>query len=105
MHPCLRVPELASLIAEECAPNIHTSTHESLDLRAVYALARTCRALHGPALDVLWYSQRTLKHLLMCMPDDLWCSVPTPIKPEGHDGDYEQLVNILCESFVGMVIR
>ena len=42
------------------------------DLRTLFALARTCRALLTPALDVMWYRQHTLVHLFKCLPGDLW---------------------------------
>lgn len=42
------------------------------ELGTVYALARTCRTLQGPALDVIWYYQFGLQNLVKCMPEDLW---------------------------------
>ncbi|KAJ7454325.1 hypothetical protein B0H11DRAFT_1875330 [Mycena galericulata] len=40
-------------------------------MKDLAAVARTCRAFQGPALDFLWrYS--TLLNLLRCMPSDLW---------------------------------
>ena len=73
MHPCLYIAELAYRIAEECAPGYRSAdVYTELDLRSVYALARTCRTLQVPALDVVWYNQCGLRHLLLCMPDDLW---------------------------------
>ncbi|KIJ69468.1 hypothetical protein HYDPIDRAFT_106090 [Hydnomerulius pinastri MD-312] len=36
-------------------------------------LARTCRALHKPALDVLWKELPDMTPLIKCLPRDLWC--------------------------------
>ncbi|KAI0647928.1 hypothetical protein C8Q79DRAFT_1008308 [Trametes meyenii] len=38
----------------------------------VLALARTCRALHGPALDTLWHTLPGLGPLVYALPRDLW---------------------------------
>lgn len=75
MHHCLYVPELASRIAEACAPyyrDVCTEATRMPELGTVYALARTCRTLQGPALDVIWYYQFGLQNLVKCMPEDLW---------------------------------
>ena len=66
MHRCLRVAELAHRIAEACATN-YQEGETIYNLRAVYALAKTCRALHEPALDVLWY-HIGLEELLLLIP-------------------------------------
>ncbi|KAG1753871.1 uncharacterized protein EDB91DRAFT_1194687 [Suillus paluster] len=36
------------------------------------ALARTCRAFHDVALDVLWQKSGTIARAIQCMPHDLW---------------------------------
>lgn len=76
MHQCLRVPEIAAVIAEACAPDYRDAgsfgNGSKPKLGAVYALARTCRALHGPALDLLWYYQFGLQNLVKCLPTGLW---------------------------------
>ena len=74
MHPCLLVPDLVRLIAEECTW-VHRSPEEhSNDLQGQHtlnSLARTCRAFLEPALDMLWYRQDTLTYLFKCLPEDL----------------------------------
>ena len=93
MHRCLQVPDLALKIVEECMPDYrercfaNTSrpgkgTHAEAwaARRTLAALARTCRVLQGPALDVLWYYQFGLRHLIECLPEDLRkgrrCTIP-----------------------------
>lgn len=36
------------------------------------ALARTCRAFHDPATDLIWKKIPGLSALLRCLPDDAW---------------------------------
>ncbi|KAJ7159371.1 hypothetical protein C8R43DRAFT_882023 [Mycena crocata] len=62
MHPSFMLPEI---LGEICL-----NLHWSWDRSALAALARTCRAFHDPALDVLWQEQ-TLDTLLRCLPADL----------------------------------
>ncbi|KAJ7469605.1 hypothetical protein FB451DRAFT_1400437 [Mycena latifolia] len=38
------------------------------EYKALAALARTCKTLQGPALDVLWHTQDTLAPTFACMP-------------------------------------
>ena len=73
MHRCLLIPELSSQISEYCTQLQDVSSAiDRDDLRTLFALARTCRALLTPALDVMWYRQHTLVHLFKCLPGDLW---------------------------------
>lgn len=79
MHQCLLIPELSFLIAENCtvAHNWVWTAKEYCPedkegLKTLCALARTCRALLKPALNVMWYRQHTLAHLFKCLPEDLW---------------------------------
>ena len=98
MHRCLLINELVARIAQACVPDIlnaSTADDRKPDRRTVYALARTCRAFHEPALDVIWSYQYGLDHLLACMPDDLWeefWEEPTdgPVKYD----PYRQLVRV-----------
>ncbi|KAJ7753600.1 hypothetical protein DFH07DRAFT_886635 [Mycena maculata] len=71
MHRSLRITEIIQLIFGElegqiCFPEFDRSWKDFA------ALARTCTAFNGPALDVLWSEQRTLTHMLKCLPEHLW---------------------------------
>ncbi|KAJ7605654.1 hypothetical protein FB45DRAFT_692084, partial [Roridomyces roridus] len=70
MHPCLRIAEIVDLIFEELKECDLTRN------RTLAALARTCRGFHEPALDVLWSEQCTLRHVLKCLPSNLWEEIP-----------------------------
>ncbi|KAJ7762936.1 hypothetical protein B0H16DRAFT_1414262 [Mycena metata] len=63
MHRCLGIVEMVHLI---CTFLLLDSARGTLA-----ALARVCRFFEGPALDVLWSEQDTLRNLLYCMPMDL----------------------------------
>lgn len=67
------MPELASRIVEECTwtPKILAAADKE-GLRTLYSLARTCHTLLEPALDMIWYRQDTLAHVIKTLPDDLW---------------------------------
>ncbi|OJA20340.1 hypothetical protein AZE42_10289 [Rhizopogon vesiculosus] len=71
MHHALFLPEITSNIFEFLNPFLSepTASHERdrLCLQDIAAVARTCHALSGPALDVLWDTQLCLGPLLMCM--------------------------------------
>ena len=69
MHRCWLVPELTVLIAEHCTG---PSEFDSDVLRSLCSLARTCRTLQEPALDLLWYQADTLAHLIKLLPQELW---------------------------------
>ena len=78
MHRCLLVDEVSHRIAEACAPDYKNPVvyrseppHEKPQLRTLYALAQTCRALLDPALDVLWWYQIGVGDLVKCMPEDV----------------------------------
>jgi hypothetical protein len=65
MHDCLRISEIARSV---CIALDNTDSKDS-----IAKLARTCKAFHDPALDVLWYSMKDFSQLIMmCMPSDLW---------------------------------
>lgn len=74
MHPCLLIPELALYIIHFLADD-RPAWHDSRYLknsRDVARLARTCKVLAEPALDVLWRTQHSLSPLVMCLPSDVW---------------------------------
>ena len=77
MHACLLIPDLIAKIAEACAPRYRDRSpfrDDESGMRTLCALARTCRALQGPALDVIWYHQINLNNLISLMPDGFWIS-------------------------------
>ncbi|KAG2121269.1 hypothetical protein DEU56DRAFT_927631 [Suillus clintonianus] len=76
MHPVLFLPEITTNIFEFLNPFLSgpTGSHEfnPLSLHDLVALAKTCHALSGPALDVLWNNQLCFGPLLMCMPPSVF---------------------------------
>ena len=64
----LSVPMIARCVAIEAAELDSRYGHSSI----CAALARTCRVLYEPAMDVLWCDLLDLTHLLRCFPDDVW---------------------------------
>ncbi|KAG1732148.1 hypothetical protein EDB19DRAFT_1299506 [Suillus lakei] len=76
MHHALFLPEISSNIFELLNPFLSgpTGSHEfnPLSLHDLAVVATTCRALSGPALDVLWSSQVCFGPLLMCMPPSVF---------------------------------
>ena len=74
MHHCLLIPELALYIVHFLADD-RPAWQDSRYLRNprdVARLARTCKALLEPALDVLWRTQHSLAPLIMCLPPEVW---------------------------------
>lgn len=73
MHQCLLIDELAARIAEACAPGYRDASQKGKrpSLQTLCSLARTCRALHDPALDVIWYYQLGLQNLQSFVPAGL----------------------------------
>ncbi|OCH96403.1 hypothetical protein OBBRIDRAFT_822380 [Obba rivulosa] len=65
MHRCWTIPELTRLITEQLDPR-----RRKTDRPALAALARTCRALLDPSLDVLWRHQDTFARLVWLLPED-----------------------------------
>ncbi|KAF7333422.1 hypothetical protein MVEN_02358000 [Mycena venus] len=76
MHLALGIPEIVEIICAQLASPLLNS----LRRRDFAALARTCKAFHNPALDVLWRKQDTLTRLLKCLPSHLWEEVMRLIK-------------------------
>ncbi|KAG9309235.1 hypothetical protein JVU11DRAFT_10714 [Chiua virens] len=74
MHHCLLIPELALYLVHLLADD-RPAWYDSRYLRNsgdVARLARVCKALAEPALDVLWRTQHSLSPLVMCLPSDIW---------------------------------
>ncbi|KAG2146826.1 hypothetical protein DEU56DRAFT_786709 [Suillus clintonianus] len=75
MHHALFLPEITWNIFEFLNPFLSgpEGSHEPnpLRLRDLAAVAITCHALSGPALDVLWDTQLCFGPLLMCMPPSI----------------------------------
>ncbi|KAJ6541062.1 hypothetical protein DFH09DRAFT_1322913 [Mycena vulgaris] len=88
MHRALHVPEIVAMICREIIPSnesgLWRSGWSSSDTLATLATtARTCKTFGGPALDLLWMNQLTLKSLLNCMPEDVWA------EPDSDDDEEE----------------
>lgn len=71
VHQCLLVPEILGLVCEvireDCIMGLLNQR-----LATLAALARTCRAFEGPALDFLWRDISGLRPLRCIMPSDLF---------------------------------
>ncbi|KAF9236632.1 hypothetical protein BU15DRAFT_76731 [Melanogaster broomeanus] len=83
MHPCLLIEEIqrtifSLLIIEDDKQKDREEVNKTLA-----HLARTCRAFHTSALDVLWDDLESLERLLHCLPDDLfeYHILPLPVTP------------------------
>ncbi|KAJ7910793.1 hypothetical protein B0H13DRAFT_596220 [Mycena leptocephala] len=74
VHRCLDVVELVEVICSELR-------QLRGGMKALAALARTCKKLQGPALDRLWYHQYTLDNIFGCMPADLFETYEEPGGP------------------------
>ncbi|EIW79851.1 hypothetical protein CONPUDRAFT_144981 [Coniophora puteana RWD-64-598 SS2] len=72
MHSCFQVPELISMICSFLSGPKDSAT--------LVALASTCKILRDPALDALWHDLRSLAHLVMCLPEDLWTTVEREVE-------------------------
>ncbi|KAJ7494899.1 hypothetical protein FB451DRAFT_1212821 [Mycena latifolia] len=73
MHRCLGIPELVGLICSHLHLTSALDTHYEVKQPTrgnLAAMARTCTALHNPAVDLLWRSA-PLMNLLRCFPTDL----------------------------------
>ena len=64
MHPCLYIDEIVRVIARELVASGGPATS--------VALARCCKSLGDPVLDVLWQTQVQLLPLLKSLPRDVW---------------------------------
>jgi hypothetical protein len=64
MHKCLETPDLLEMICKVLKDDFGN--------HALSSLARTCRAFHEPALDILWNTLSSLVPLLKTFPPCLW---------------------------------
>ncbi|KAJ7730090.1 hypothetical protein DFH07DRAFT_849364 [Mycena maculata] len=71
MHRCWDVAEITRIVFELLGPT-HWSDAVSPTMKALTALARTCRGFSDPALDLLWESQLGIVPLLKCLPSHVW---------------------------------
>lgn len=71
MQPCLKIPEVLSMIFE-AAFNPMIETGQANDFLTVLASALTCHSFLEPALDVLWEEQPDLTALLRCFPTEVY---------------------------------
>ncbi|KII86186.1 hypothetical protein PLICRDRAFT_177771 [Plicaturopsis crispa FD-325 SS-3] len=69
MHRCLSINEILLMVCHELL-DYRFMNH--LKTRDVARLARTCRAFHEPALDLIWYELDSLGPLVRTFPADLW---------------------------------
>ncbi|KII86179.1 hypothetical protein PLICRDRAFT_280623 [Plicaturopsis crispa FD-325 SS-3] len=67
MNRCLRISDITSLVCSELL-----DAHGRASLGDLARLARTCRALCDPALDILWRTLWSLNPLICTLPADLW---------------------------------
>ena len=72
MHRCLSVTDIVYVICEKLSEPLGLTGNFSRELASLAAFARTCRAVHEPALDHLWHTQTSIIPLLRCMPDGTW---------------------------------
>ncbi|KAJ7983095.1 hypothetical protein DFH06DRAFT_1123111 [Mycena polygramma] len=67
---CSRAMQIAEIVRMVC-DQANTAFWSSPQTTLV-SLARTSKIFRDPALDALWYEQRSLVPLVKCMPDTLW---------------------------------
>ncbi|KAG1740498.1 uncharacterized protein EDB91DRAFT_352723 [Suillus paluster] len=103
MHHALFLPEIACNIFEFLNPFL--SGPEDCDepnllrLRDLVAVAVTCHALSGPALDVLWDTQMCFGPLLMCMPPSVVQAQNNDLEPDSEDEEWNIAVREEPELF------
>jgi hypothetical protein len=78
MHPAFYIPEIAHAIVQA---TLSSHGRECYDLRYLFALTLTCRALCEPALDALW-EEPDLWNLARRMSEDIWRIEKVDVKPE-----------------------
>ncbi|EIW83526.1 hypothetical protein CONPUDRAFT_143390 [Coniophora puteana RWD-64-598 SS2] len=66
MHPALQIDEVCRAVAQECQDWQST----------LCALAKTCRAILDPSLDVLWAELKSMIPLLLALPSGLLALKP-----------------------------
>ncbi|KAJ7278688.1 hypothetical protein C8J57DRAFT_1502549 [Mycena rebaudengoi] len=77
MHRALYILDIVQMICVAVSVGEHFPSTDSLA-----SLARTCRVFMGPALDCLWERHCRLRHLIKCMPSDLWEETTQPLATE-----------------------
>ena len=60
MDRCLSVTDIVYIICEKLSEPLGLTGNFSNELASLAALARTCRAVHEPALDHLWHTQTSI---------------------------------------------
>ena len=85
MHRCLSVTDIVYVICEKLSEPLGLAGNFSRELASLAAFARTCRAVHEPALDHLWYTQTSIIPLLRCMPDGTWEYCPYHEEQNGYE--------------------
>lgn len=82
MHHCLEILEILQMILRYL--------YDDGNLGSLASVAVTCRALHDPALDVLWHTLPALEYLVKCLPTDLWyLELPSEGSAEGGNEEGE----------------
>ncbi|KAJ7060514.1 hypothetical protein C8F01DRAFT_195798 [Mycena amicta] len=71
MHRALTISELIDLILNELLVGDWFSGPMAFR-GTISSLAQTCKSLKEPALDCLWRTQKTMDHLIKCLPSDSW---------------------------------
>jgi hypothetical protein len=69
MHQIFRISEICRLIFDNL---VYTIDDKRVGLVNVRSVALTCKALAGPALDLLWEELLDFTHLFKTLPSDLW---------------------------------
>ncbi|KAJ7471651.1 hypothetical protein B0H11DRAFT_2283037 [Mycena galericulata] len=83
MHRALSIAEIVENVCSHLGSrSLDTPGTRPDESKALSALARVCRAFEDPALDMLWFYQRSLLNILKCLPDDVW---KAPLTTENHD--------------------
>ncbi|KAJ7060517.1 hypothetical protein C8F01DRAFT_988495 [Mycena amicta] len=73
MHRVLTISELVDLILNELlVGDYYCFMGRMVSRGTISSLAQTCKTLKEPALDCLWRTQKTLDHLIKCLPVDSW---------------------------------
>ncbi|KIJ59274.1 hypothetical protein HYDPIDRAFT_33344 [Hydnomerulius pinastri MD-312] len=84
--PCLLLIEIITLIFEyvrqwdEYPPDdIEVKWDRTMGKKTLASLARTCKAFHEPALDVLWMKLDSLDPLIKLLPKRMWAKKYYPL--------------------------
>ncbi|KAG2138360.1 hypothetical protein DEU56DRAFT_945409 [Suillus clintonianus] len=112
MHHALFLPEITSNIFEFLNPFLSgpEGSHQPnpLRLQDLAAVATTCHALSGPALDVLWDTLVCFGPLLMCMPPSVIEVRVRVVEEVDDDFDYsfqERRIRLTRDPLLSDVLR